>query len=78
MWHHPWVDDCKEIARNKENFGMYGLVPFLIDLFSLFHLRNLQLLMKESALNCLCSSNPTIPTSSLFCLRHLLPPYLLL
>lgn len=30
MWHHPWVDDCKEVASNKENFGVYELGPFLI------------------------------------------------
>lgn len=43
MWHHSWVDDCKEIEMKKSLVCMDCAFPDN-DLFSLFHLRNLQLL----------------------------------
>ena len=69
-WSYPWVDDCKEIIRNKEMLRVNQLLPSMYHLFFFFltwHCRNLQMQIKKK----FRVSEITIFTHSLFCLRHI-------
>ena len=78
MWHYPWVGIGNKWSQIKKPALYLYPVPFIIHyrvcLFSPQESPSSDE-SKHTGLSML--RNPTIPTSSLFCLRHPLPPSLL-